>query len=168
LLLVERGGSLFTTGAAIVLDSCRYVTTLQMEAVMGFFDEMMNSVGSQLGGTSRGGLMEQVLGLINNPESGGLGGLIDTFKSKGLGDAISSWISTEENQPVTAEQITNTLGTDTIQKLAQKLGIPDTEVSRNLAALLPQVIDKLTPNGIVPEGGLLEQGLSLLKQKLLG
>ena len=112
--------------------------------------------------------MEQVLGLINNPEAGGLGGLIDTFKSKGLGDAISSWISTGENQPVSAEQITNALGTDTIQKIAQQLGIPETEVSRNLAALLPQVIDKLTPNGTVPEGGLLEQGLSLLKQKFLG
>ena len=62
----------------------------------------------------------------------------------------------------------NALGTDTIQKVAQKLGIPETEVSRNLAALPPQVIDKLTPNGTVPEGGLLEQGLSLLKRKFLG
>jgi uncharacterized protein YidB (DUF937 family) len=32
-----------------------------------------------------------------------------------------------------------------------------------LASLLPQVIDKLTPTGQVPEGGLLEQGLSMLK-----
>jgi uncharacterized protein YidB (DUF937 family) len=139
-----------------------------MEAVMGFLDDMMKSVGSQLGGTSPGGLMEQVLGLISNPEAGGLGGLIDTFKNKGLGEAISSWIGTGENQPVSGEQITNALGTDTIQKIAHKLGISETEVSRNLAALLPQVIDKLTPNGTVPEGGLLEQGLSLLKQKFLG
>jgi uncharacterized protein YidB (DUF937 family) len=146
-----------------------YFKALQMEAVMGFLDDMMQSVGSQqLGGTSPGGLMEQVLGLINNPEAGGLGGLIDTFKNKGLGEAISSWIGIGENQTVSGEQITNALGTDTIQKIAQKLGIPETEVSRNLAALLPQVIDKLTPNGTVPEGGLLEQGLSLLKQKFLG
>ncbi len=135
---------------------------------MGFLNDMMKAVGSQLGGTSQGGMMEQVLGLINNPETGGLGGLIDKFKNKGLGDAISSWISTGENQPVSGEQITNTLGTDTIQKIAEKLGIPDTEVSSNLAALIPQVIDKLTPDGTVPEGGLLEQGLGMLKQKFSG
>lgn len=55
----------------------------------------------------------------------------------------------------------------TIQKISQKLGISDTEASKNLAALIPQVIDRLTPEGTVPEGGLLEQGLSILKQKFL-
>ena len=135
---------------------------------MGFLNDMLKAVGSQLGGTSQGGMMEQVLGLISNPETGGLGGLIDKFKNQGLEDAISSWISTGENQPVSGEQITNTLGTDTIQKIAEKLGIPDTEVSRNLAALIPQVIDRLTPEGTVPEGSLLEQGLGILKQKFPG
>lgn len=135
---------------------------------MGFLNDMLKAVGSQLGGTNQGGMMEQVLGLINNPQTGGLGGLIDKFNNQGLGDAISSWISTGENQPVSGEQITNTLGTDTIQKIAEKLGIPDTEVSRNLAALIPQVIDRLTPEGTVPEGSLLEQGLGILKQKFPG
>jgi uncharacterized protein YidB (DUF937 family) len=135
---------------------------------MGFLDEMMNPVGSPLGAASPDDLMEQVLGLINNPETGGLDGLIDTFKSRGLGDAISSWISTGENQPVSGEQITNALGTETIRKIASTLGVSDAEVSRKLAALIPQVIDKLTPDGTVPKGGLLERGLHLLKQKLLG
>ena len=124
--------------------------------------------GQLLGGASQGGLMEQVLGLINNPQTGGLGGLIEMFKSKGLGDAVSSWISTGENQPVSGDQITSALGSDTIQEIAQKLGISGTDASSGLAALLPQIIDKLTPDGTVPEGDLLEQGLSILKQKLLG
>lgn len=135
---------------------------------MGLLDGIMNAVGGQLDEKSQGGLMEQVLDLINNPETGGLSGLIDTFKSKGLGDAVSSWISTGENQPVSSDQITNSLGAGTIQTIAQKLGIPDNEVSRNLAALIPQVIDKLTPDGSVPEGSLLKQGLGMLKQKFLG
>ena len=135
---------------------------------MGLLDNVMKAVGGQLSGKGQGGLMEQVLDLINNPETGGLSGLIDTFKSKGLGDKISSWISTGENQPVSGEQIKNTLGTDMIQNIAQKLGIPDNEVSKNLAALIPQVIDKLTPDGKVPEGSLLEKGLGILKQKFLG
>ena len=135
---------------------------------MGFLDDMMNPVGSPLGGPSPDGLMEQVLGLIDNPETGGLDGLIDTFKNKGLGDAISSWISTGENQPVSGEQIAHALGTETIRKIAASLGVSDEEISRQLAALIPQVIDRLTPDGSVPKGGLLERGLHLLKQKFLG
>lgn len=136
---------------------------------MGFLDEITKVVGGQLfGGASQGGLMEQVLGLINNPQTGGLGGLVEMFKSKGLGDAVSSWISTGENQPVSNDQITSALGSNTIQEISQKLGISGTDASNGLAALLPQIIDKLTPDGSIPEGDLLEQGLSILKQKLSG
>lgn len=43
---------------------------------MGFLDELAKAAGSQLlGGGSQKGLMDQVLGLINNPEAGGIGGL---------------------------------------------------------------------------------------------
>ena len=73
-----------------------------------------------------------------------------------------------ENQPVSGEQITNALGTDTIRKIAAALGVSDAEVSGHLATLIPQVIDRLTPDGTVPKGGLLERGLHLLKQKFLG
>jgi uncharacterized protein YidB (DUF937 family) len=138
-----------------------------MEVMMGFLDDVMKIAGSPLGGANQGGLIEHVLGLINNPGTGGLGGLIDQFKSKGLSDAVSSWISTGENKPVSGEQIQYALGADTIQKIAQKLGITDSEAAKSLATLLPQVIDKLTPNGSVPEGSLLEKGLSMLKQKIL-
>jgi uncharacterized protein YidB (DUF937 family) len=111
--------------------------------------------------------MEHVLGLINNSETGGLAGLVEIFKSKGLGDAVSSWISSGENQSVSGEAIANTLGSDKIREIADKLGISGPEASNGLATLLPQLIDKLTPDGKLPEGGLLEQGLSILKQKLL-
>ncbi len=135
---------------------------------MGLLDEIAKVAGSKLlGGESQGGLMEQVLGLVNNPGTGGLQGLIQTFTSKGLGDAVSSWVGTGENQPVSGEQVTHALGSDKIQEIAQKLGISGSDASSGLAALLPQIVDKLTPDGKVPEGGMLEQGLSSLK-KLLG
>jgi uncharacterized protein YidB (DUF937 family) len=111
--------------------------------------------------------MEQVLGLVNNSETGGLAGLVETFKSKGLGDAISSWVGTGENQPVSGEALANALGSDKIREIADRLGVSSSEASNGLAGLLPQVIDKLTPDGKVPEAGLLEQGLNILKQKFL-
>ena len=138
---------------------------------MGIFDVIIKGVGNQvLGGSesAQGGLMEHVLVLVNNPDTGGLGGLIQKFDNKGLGDVMSSWVSTGENQPVSGEQLTSVFGNNMIQEIAQKLGISSADASSGLAALLPQVIDKLTPNGTVPEGDLLAQGLNVLKQKLLG
>jgi uncharacterized protein YidB (DUF937 family) len=138
---------------------------------MGILDAIIKGVGSQLLGGSesaQGGLMEHVLGLVNNPNTGGLGGLIQMFSNKGLGDVMSSWVSTGENQPVSGEQLTNVFGNNMIQEIAQKLGISGADAQSALAALLPQVIDKLTPNGTVPEGDLLAQGLNALKQKLQG
>jgi uncharacterized protein YidB (DUF937 family) len=134
--------------------------------MMGFLDEITKAVGSQLlGGGSQKGLMDQVFGLINNPEIGGLGGLVQMFNNKGLGDAMSSWIGTGENKPVSGDQIANALGSEKIREIAEKLGMNGTDAANSLAALLPKVIDGLTPDGAIPQGGLLEQGLSLLKQK---
>ncbi len=132
---------------------------------MGFLDEITNVVATRLlGGAGGGGLMEQVLGLVNNPGTGGLAGLIEMFKDKGLGDAVSSWVSTGENSQVSGDQVASAFGSDTIREIAQKLGISETDASSSLAELLPQVIDKLTPDGTVPEGGVLEQALSILKR----
>jgi uncharacterized protein YidB (DUF937 family) len=103
---------------------------------MGLLDELTKVVGDKfLGGASQGELMEQVLGLINNPQTGGLGGLVEMFKGKGLGDAAASWISTGENQPVSNDQITSAFGSDMLQEIAQKLGISGTDASNGLAAM---------------------------------
>jgi uncharacterized protein YidB (DUF937 family) len=135
---------------------------------MGYLDEIAEEVESRyLGGSGQGGLGVHVLDLINSQETGGLSRLLQSFASKGLGDAVSSWVGTGGNQPVSAEQVANVLGSDRIQEIAQKLGISSADASSGLATLLPRIIDKLTPDGKVPEGGLLEQGLSALKKKLL-
>jgi len=80
---------------------------------------------------------------------------------------MSSWISTGENQPVSGDQIQHALGSDLIQQIAQKLGGSKSEVSGNLANLLPDIIDKLTPTGKLPEGDQLSQGLEMLKKSFL-
>ena len=136
---------------------------------MGLLDQVIGGLAGKLTGSGdQSKLLDSVMGLINNPETGGLTGLVQSFKDKGLGNAISSWISTGENLPVSGEQIQQVVNSEKIQQIAGKLGISGPEVSNVLAGLLPQVIDKLTPNGTLPEGGLVEQGLNLLKNKLLG
>jgi len=136
---------------------------------MGFFDEIVKGIGSLTGGEGgQGGLMDQVLSMINDESTGGLSGLVEKFKSGGLGDVVSSWIGTGENQEISAEQLEQTLGSDKIQAIAEKLGVSGADASAGLASILPQLIDKLTPDGTLPEGGLLDQGLDFLKKKLLG
>jgi len=136
---------------------------------MGILDEVGKGLLGKVlgGGSSQNSLMDIVLGLITNPQTGGLQGLIQTFKEKGLGDAVSSWISTGENQPVSGDQIQHTLGGNFIQQIAERLGSSNTEVSGGLASLLPEIIDKLTPNGSVPDSSQLQQSLELLKEKFL-
>jgi uncharacterized protein YidB (DUF937 family) len=137
---------------------------------MGILDEMAKGLLGKVlrGGSSQNPLMDIVLGLITNPQTGGLQGLIQTFKEKGLGDAVSSWISTGENQPVSGDQIQHALGGNFIQQIAEQLGSSKSEVSGSLSNLLPQIIDKLTPSGTLPEGDALNQGLNRLKKDLLG
>ncbi|RFC37026.1 MAG: protein of unknown function (DUF937) [Candidatus Nitrotoga sp. SPKER] len=135
---------------------------------MGLFDSIVGQVSSALSNSNNNnhnpdGLMGTIIGLINNPETGGIQGLIDTFKEKGLGDTFASWIGTGQNLPVSNEQIQAVLGSEQVQSIAQKLGISSADASSGIANLLPQVIDKLTPNGQFPTGDILEQGIELLK-----
>lgn len=97
--------------------------------------------------------MDVVGSLINNPQTGGLQGLIKSFEEKGLGGVAASWVGTGQNLPISAEQIQSVLGNEQVAAFAQKLGISPQDVSTHLAQLLPQVVDKLTPNGSIPEGG---------------
>jgi uncharacterized protein YidB (DUF937 family) len=138
------------------------------EIVMGLFDQLKDTLMDQLLGEKNSNLMESVLGVINNPQMGGLAGLIKGFQDKGLGDLVSSWVSTGQNLPISAQQIQSVLGNEQLQGIAAKLGISLDETSNGLASLLPQMIDKLTPEGNVPDNDILEQGLGILKGKLAG
>ena len=134
---------------------------------MGLFDEAVNFLKKQVGGgEEQSGLLQQALGLINNPDTGGLAGLVQRLQEGGLGQEVGSWISTGANLPVSGEQLQEALGGGTIKDIAAKLGLSPEEASQQLSNLLPQVIDKLTPEGTLPEGGLLEKGLGFLKGKL--
>jgi uncharacterized protein YidB (DUF937 family) len=83
-----------------------------------------------------------------------------------LGDVISSWISTGKNLPVSADQMLHGIGEDKIREIAEKAGISSEAASSQLTELLPGIIDKLTPDGKIPDGNLLEKGLEILKGKL--
>jgi uncharacterized protein YidB (DUF937 family) len=86
-----------------------------------------------------------------------------------MGGLVSSWVSTGQNLPISADQIQNVLGSEQVKELAAKAGISPDVVSSHLAQLLPMLVDKLTPNGQVPQtSSLLEEGMGMLKNLGLG
>lgn len=116
---------------------------------------------------SRTRLLQAALSLIaNNGQAGGLSGLVERFQEAGLGNAIHSWIGTGQNVPVTAEQMEQVLGEGHLQQIAEETGLPHPDVAERLSAMLPDLIDKLTPAGHVPQGGL--GNMSALLDQFMG
>ncbi|MDR0219360.1 MAG: YidB family protein [Enterobacteriaceae bacterium] len=128
---------------------------------MSFFDQIANMLSR--------GKNQQLLHVMDWVEGqGGVSGLIEKFSQNGLSDTIHSWIGTETNTPINADQISSIFGASTIQKLAEKMGIDPSEASSLISQHLPALIDKVTPNGEVPNNlDLKSAGMNLLKNNSL-
>jgi len=132
---------------------------------MGLLDQLKQQVVNEVGGsTQHAGAVEAAMGLLQN--AGGLSGLVQAFQQNGLGDMVSSWIKTGPNPPVSGQQVQQVFGSEQIGQLAEKVGVPPQMASSLVASVLPTLVDKLTPDGQIPQGGgsLLDEGLSFLKK----
>ena len=111
--------------------------------------------------------IDAIIGLIGDQQSGGLMGLVEKFSASGLGEQAASWVSVGQNLPITAEQIQAVLGSSFVQDIAANMGINTADAAGSLASLLPQVIDKLTPDGQVSNNNdLLQMALTGLSSLL--
>src|SRR5690242_9669543 len=117
---------------------------------MGLLDQLTRGALGSLSGDQTSGLGKAVLDHLQS-QPGGLDGLVTAFQQHGLGNIIGSWIGTGENLPVNGDQLRAALGNDRIAALAARAGIPPEQATAALQHLLPSLIDKLTPNGEVPE-----------------
>ena len=129
---------------------------------MGLFDSLAGSMLGKLGG-EKGAIAQVAVDLFN--QNGGLPGVLGKFKAAGFTNEVASWVGKGANLPISAEQIVQVLGSATIQTAANKLGINADEISTKIAEYLPQVIDRMTPNGEVGKdsGNLLATLLGMLK-----
>ena len=137
---------------------------------MGLLDSMIGAVAGGMGGTrgasgsggSEGALLNAVIGMLANRQGqggalgagGGLGDLIGKFTRGGMGDVIGSWVGHGQNTPISGDQLSNVLGADTISDIAARLGLSHEEAVGQLSQALPQVVDRLTPQGHAPADGL--------------
>jgi len=135
---------------------------------MGLFDNLENQALTSLLGNNSSPLVASILQMIQT-QPGGLQGLLQSFHDKGLGDLASAWVSTGPNPPASADQIHQVLGSDKIRQLAASAGISPDVAGPAIAHLLPTLVDKLTPNGQVPEhSNVLDMASSMLKSLVQG
>ncbi len=136
---------------------------------MGLLEKIGGSIlGSLTSGGQKSQLMGAVLGFLNDPKSGGLSGLVQGFSEKGLGNLADSWVGTGKNLPASADQIKQGLNPQMLQAVAAKAGIQPDQVAGQLAKLLPGLVDKLTPQGALPDSSALQQGIGEMMKKFGG
>ncbi len=109
---------------------------------MGMFDGLLGGVVGAEMATVVNGLIEK---------HGGVQGIVAQLEQQGLGATARSWVSEGVNLPITADQIHQAFGSDTVKELAAKVGLSPDVLAAKLSQILPGAIDKLTPAGTVPK-----------------
>ena len=124
---------------------------------MSLLGSVIGALSGSQGGGGNAALLNAVIGMLGQGGGGGLGGLgglVSKMQQGGLGDVVGSWVGTGQNLPVQPDQLGNALGHDTISSMAGQLGMNNNDLLGQLSQMLPQVVDKLTPQGNVPQGDL--------------
>jgi uncharacterized protein YidB (DUF937 family) len=109
---------------------------------MGLFDGV-------LGGVVGASMVSVVNGILE--KHGGVQGIVSEFEKNGLGPTVKSWVGTGPNDPVSPTDVHRVLGPDLLQQLSARSGLSVQELSEKLAQVLPQAVDRLTPDGTIPK-----------------
>lgn len=126
---------------------------------MGLFDSVAGAMMNKVMG-DKGPLAKLAMELFQ--QYGGLSGILQTLKNGGLSEQVDSWVGKGANMSVNAEQIGSALGSSVLAGMAAKLNMTTDELSGKIAEYLPDVVNQLTPNGVV------ENNPALIMSRLMG
>jgi uncharacterized protein YidB (DUF937 family) len=128
-------------------------------------EDLGSLLGQLLGGgpeDSGGRLLASLLGALGSGGGESLSGLLNELHKSGLGEQARSWIGTGPNQGLSGPQVAQALPYQVLEAVARQSGLSPEQVADLLAKVLPVIVNKLTPDGRVPEGSLED----LIKQYL--
>jgi uncharacterized protein YidB (DUF937 family) len=123
-------------------------------------------LGTMGGAGGMGGSMGGAGGMGAMSGLGGLGALLELFQQKGYGEQVQSWVGTGQNKPIAPEALSQIFGGGQLTQIASQAGVSEDEARMGLAALLPQVVDQLTPQGQLPEPDQLSSTLDDFARQL--
>src|SRR5262249_15148020 len=121
---------------------------------------------SQITRSQLAGLAQAAIAMLNDPRVGGIDGILRRCQQAGLRDIVSSWIGTGQNQPIDPRQLEEAMP-DEISNASRQAGLGTQQGGSVLAQLLPYLVDRLTPNGRVPQQDQMGQLSAQLLQSLL-
>jgi uncharacterized protein YidB (DUF937 family) len=122
-------------------------------------------------GPGAGGGLADVLGQVlggatgGGGAAGGLGGLLEQLQRAGFSEQADSWVSRGANKPLPPDAMTQIFGRDGLEQISRQAGISEDEASRGLSELLPEVVDRVTPDGDVPDSGALANNVQDLARR---
>ena len=121
---------------------------------MGLLDGLLGSVlggmaGPQNQAQGGGQLLQMVLTMLQ--QNGGIEGLLAKMQQAGYGGQAQSWIGTGQNQPVPPDALSQIFGQGQLADIAWQLGMSREDAAGGLARALPDVVDRMTPEGRIPE-----------------
>jgi uncharacterized protein YidB (DUF937 family) len=156
---------------------------------MGLLDELLRgAIGGAMGqrqaprpqaGGGMGGAMMALLPVVlamlakgqgaahgASAGMGGMGDILEQFRRAGFGEQAGSWVSTGPNLPISPEAIEKVFGRDGLASIARRAGIDERQASAGMSEMLPEVVDRLTPQGSVPDLGALSTSVDDLQRRL--
>jgi uncharacterized protein YidB (DUF937 family) len=123
--------------------------------------------GSQMRPAGAGGGLGDVLGqVLGGGGGGGLGGLLEQLQHAGFGEQAESWVGRGANRPIPPDAWAQIFGREGLEQISRQAGITEDDASRGLSELVPEVVDRVTPNGEVPDIDVLRQSVNDLARRL--
>jgi uncharacterized protein YidB (DUF937 family) len=117
--------------------------------------DMISGLLKGMGGGSGGNILQSLMKVADS--QGGIGAIVSKLTGSGspLASKAASWVGTGQNEEAHPQEIEDAVGKDTVAQVAADAGVSHDEAKSGLAALLPQLVDKISPNGKLPDLGSL-------------
>ena len=117
------------------------------------------------GGGGIGDLLGQVLG-GGGGAGGGLGGLLDQLQRAGFREQADSWVSRGANKPISPNAMSEIFGKDGLEAISRHARVSPDEASHGLSELLPELVDRMTPDGRLPDRDALDNSVDDFARRL--
>jgi len=131
-------------------------------------DILSGAVGKALGADDDSGKGQIIAALlpivVTMLANGGLSKILDGMKKQGLSAEADSWVGGGENLPISADQAKSVVGEDEVKKIADQIGVDEDKAAGLIAEALPQVVDKVSPEGDAPEGDAVDKMLESISK----
>lgn len=134
--------------------------------LMALLPLVLSMLANRGGGGGLGGGAGGRSGAGGMGDLSGLGGLLEQFQRMGYADQANSWVGTGSNLPISPDIIAQVFGRDGLAQIASQAGLTESEASVGLSQILPEVVDRVTPQGQMPDLDSLVASVDALQRRL--